>query len=158
MKTYTFKTGTTYTYNNFPKSTNYSKTLDDIILTSVTKNNSYLFNKPIDKHDSLIDSLINKSIGFKTAALKGDDEFINAVNFLANYKTKKSIPFIIGKTYKLANGKYICFYDDEFQINEDIYSYSDFDNFDFINALTPEKKKIIIDIYTNSKNINITIS
>lgn len=167
MKTYTFKTNTikNNTINtNYSKSTNYSKILDDIILSSVKENNEYLFTKDPyyvnittdTTKRNIIDGLINKSFGY--VALKDNDEFINATKFLANYKKKAKIyPFILNKVYKLANGSCICFYDDEIQIDSDIYSYSDFANIDFLNALAPEKKKTIIDIYAKGLKIQISL-
>lgn len=155
MKTYTFKTSDTKNntfFLNNNKPTNYSQILDDLILSSVVKNNSYLFNVTTPK-SNLIDSLIKKSnIGTI------DADYISATKFLANYKkTPKKLPFILGKVYKLNNGSAICFYDDEIQIDADIYSYSDFANFDFINTLSPKTKKTIIDIYVNGININISL-
>ena len=67
-------------------------------------------------------------------------------------------PFEIGKIYKLSNGSSIIFYDDEVQIDRDIYSYSKFNDINFLNTLSAPKKKLIIDIYTNGANVNIKIN
>lgn len=138
--------------NNTANTTNngniYSKMLDDIILDTVMKNNSYLYTstkkeKEATLIDAMFDSLDNTYI---RKSLKSDDLFTKACKILAGYNKKKAKGITLGKIYRLADGTAIIFYDDEIQIGTDIYSYSDFDNFDFISSLTPEKKKIIIEI------------
>ena len=52
----------------------------------------------------------------------------------------------LGKIYRLDNGLPIIFYNDEIQIGTDIYSYSDFSDYNFISSLSPEIKKTIINI------------
>lgn len=137
--------------NNNNNNANYSKILDNIILDTMMKNNSYLFEDTEKKtNDAIIDAMFddidNTCIYHKI--LKGDDKFTKACEFLANYGKKKtfSIPYKLNKLYRLSDGTAIIFYDDEIQIGEDTYKYSDFDDFDFINGLTPEKKKIIVNI------------
>jgi hypothetical protein len=104
------------------------------------------------KEDNLIDAMFDKigsSYTFKCKSLKDDDKFIKACDFLANYgKDKNSfkIPYKLNTIYRLTDGTPIIFYDDEIQIGTDLYSYSSFNDTDFISALAPEKKKIIIDI------------
>lgn len=133
---------------------NYSKILDDIIITDVIEKNDYLF-KPSTKkiEDAIIfDSLIGKN---KNSILS------NAIKFLANYKNYKksyTIPYIYGKMYTLADGTPIVFYDDEIQIGFDSYKYSDFSDLSFLKALDTNTKKIIINIYTyGATNIDINI-
>ena len=155
ITTYTFgKKNNNHGINFFPSSSkpNYSKILDDIILADVINKNSYLFDKIIE--DDLSDIIIN-------GKTKKDIELSKATKFLANYKKTKKIynlPFKLNKTYTLSDGTPIIFYDDEIQIGFDYYSYADFSDIAFINALTPKKKKIIIDIYTTSGiDININL-
>lgn len=112
--------------------------------------NSYLKDYKTKQEDA-------KIFEASTASLKGK-EFAEAASFLANYSKKKAFPFIFGKVYKLAGNIPVIFYDDEIQIDRDIYSYDDFENLAFLNTLSAPKKKIIIDIYTNSHNINIEIN
>ena len=147
MKTYTF---TTNTLNN---GTDYSEILNNIIFDTVIKNNPYLMEtEKKTKEDNLIDAMFDKigsSYTFKCKSLKDDDKFIKACDFLANYgKDKNSfkIPYKLNTIYRLTDGTPIIFYDNEIQIGTDLYSYSSFGDTDFISALTPEKKKIIIDI------------
>ena len=153
-KTYTFnktnKKNTIFT-NPFHKP-DYSSIIDDIILTDVIKKNNYLF-----KENNNSKVFLN-NIGYGTI----DDDFIKAANFLANYKSNKKkytiIPFTLGKSYKLPNGDYIIFYDDEIQIGFDTYKYSDFADLSFLNGLSANMKKTIINIYTTgSANININL-
>lgn len=129
----------------------YSTMLDDIIATDVIKKNKYLFNS-IDNTTPII---------LTGSSLKDSDDFTKATKFLANYKKYKktyNIPYIIGKMYTLFDGTPIVFYDDEIQIGFDTYKYSKFTNLSFLNNLTANTKKIIINIYTNGiKDIEINI-
>ena len=143
MTTYDIK----FTDNNIKNTNNgniYSQILDDIILSSVKKNNSYLFNTK--KEDDLIDAMFNELD--HTYIYKRDSLFAEACKILANYGKKKSIMkgIKLGKIYRLENGLPIIFYNDEIQIGTDIYSYSDFNDYNFISSLSPEIKKTIINI------------
>ena len=144
MTTYDIK----FTDNNIKNTNNgniYSQILDDIILSSVKKNNSYLFNTK-KKDDDLIDAMFNELD--HTYIYKRDSLFAEACKILANYGKKKSIMkgIKLGKIYRLENGLPIIFYNDEIQIGTDIYSYSDFNDYNFISSLSPEIKKTIINI------------
>ena len=144
MTTYDIK----FTDNNIKNANNgniYSQILDDIILSTVKKNNSYLFNTK-KKDDDLIDAMFKELD--HTYIYKRDSLFAEACKILANYGKKKSImkDIKLGKIYRLENGLPIIFYNDEIQIGTDIYSYSDFNDYDFISSLSPEVKKTIINI------------
>jgi hypothetical protein len=144
MTTYDIK----FTDNNIKNTNNgniYSQILDDIILSTVKKNNSYLFNTK-KKDDDLIDAMFKELD--HTYIYKRDSLFAEACKILANYGKKKSImkDIKLGKIYRLENGLPIIFYNDEIQIGTDIYSYSDFNDYDFISSLSPEVKKTIINI------------
>lgn len=144
MTTYDIK----FTDNNIKNTNNgniYSQILDNIILSTVKKNNSYLFNTK-KKDDDLIDAMFNELD--HTYIYKRDSLFAEACKILANYGKKKSIMkgIKLGKIYRLENGLPIIFYNDEIQIGTDIYSYSDFNDYDFISSLSPEIKKTIISI------------
>ena len=156
MKTYTFKFNDNKKYTT--PSNNYSKTLDDIIASSIIKKNSYLFDTTPTKTtifaDKIVDDAFNNIV--IGAALK-DSDFAKAAKFLANYNKTKTIPFIFGKIYKLSDGTPIIFYDNEIQIGADCYSYSDFSSLNFLDSLTTDFKKTIIDIYANGMKISIKI-
>jgi hypothetical protein len=157
-KTFTFKKSNNNTFL-FPEYTttfkspkkNYSEILDDIIAADVIEDNKYLFK--------------NYNIGtdpiYISSSLKGDDDFIKATKFLANYKKNKSIynlPIIFGKMYHLIDGTPIVFYDDELQIGFDVYKYSDFNDYSFLSTISKPKKTLIIDIFTKGiDNIKINI-
>lgn len=170
MNTTTFKINKTNFFGNFGSTPNYSKILDSIIADNIKKCNPYLTDSYYKTDDEKFFSNLFKSSKPTTSTiilggslLKDDSsEFAKAANFLANYKknikTFKKIPFTLGKLYKLSNGSSIIFYDDEFQIGSDIYSYDDFNDITFINGLKSTTKDIIINIYTHGiKNIDICI-
>lgn len=149
MKKYTFNTNSSKSNKSIftPSEPDYSKILDDLILTDIKEKNSYLFDYNTDDNYYGADIIIG---GTKKAY-----DFTKAATYLANILNKKK--FIIGKTYKLIDGTPIIFYDDEIQIGFDIFKYSDFYNYDFLKAIEPKTKKIIIDIYLNSNKIDINI-
>lgn len=145
MKTTVF----TINKNNNNYGTNYSKILDNLILDSVIKNNSYLFKSAKKKsEDDLIDAMFDDINTYKYKRLKADDDFISACNFLANYgKTNTyTIPYKMNTLYRLSDGTPIIFYDNEIQIGTDLYEYNMFSDINFISNLKPEMKKIIINI------------
>ena len=150
MKKTTFiinKKNTNNFRTNDSKSTNYSKMLDNLIAANIIKTNPYLTTYNSD--DAEIDNIINASKNLIDGCSLMDTTFKNAAKYLADYnKNKHTIKskFIFGKTYKLNNGMNITFYDDEIQIGTDIYSYSDFSDYNFISSLSPEIKKTIINI------------
>jgi hypothetical protein len=154
MKNFIFTTN-----NNSDNSSNYSfrkidysKVLNDIINDNIIDNNKYITDA-ILAHD-----LPNENFYIHT--IKNDNKFIKAMKFLSNYNKfniPANLPFKIGKIYKLSNGTPIIFYKDEIQIGFDLYSYDDFTNIAFAKSLTPNVKKTIIEIYTNSKNIEINL-
>lgn len=105
MTTYDIK----FTDNNIKNTNNgniYSQILDDIILSTVKKNNSYLFNTK-KEDDDLIDAMFNElDHTYIYKPLKGDALFAKACDILANYGKKKSIMkgIKLGKIYRLENG------------------------------------------------------
>lgn len=142
MKHYTFKT---YTPNNNinNKSNNYSKILDDIILSDVIKQNNYLKTKK--KNDNLITSLFNnKKKNDIKIIIKDTYNIIDVINKYYN----NDIIFEKGIKYNYA-GIPVIFYDDEIQIGFDTYSYNDLRNINFINSLTPKDKENITKIFIN---------
>ena len=111
MTTYDIK----FTDNNIKNTNNgniYSQILDDIILSTVKKNNSYLFNTK-KEDDDLIDAMFDElDHTYIYKPLKGDTLFAKACDILANYGKKKSIMkgIKLGKIYRLENGLPIIFY------------------------------------------------
>lgn len=105
MTTYDIK----FTDNNIKNTNNgniYSQILDDIILSTVKKNNSYLFNTK-KEDDDLIDAMFDElDHTYIYKPLKGDTLFAKACDILANYGKKKSIMkgIKLGKIYRLENG------------------------------------------------------
>lgn len=158
MKNFIFKTNNNNTNNtnnsNYSfRKYNYSKILDDLIINNIMDNNQYITDAII-AHD-----LPNSG---KTMYIKNntiDNKFIKAFKFLANFNNEAptNLPFKFGKLYKLTNGMPIIFYKDEIQIGFDLYSYNDFADIDFIKSLNTNTKKTIIEIYTNSNNIEISL-
>lgn len=156
MNTYTFKFDNNKKYTT--PSNNYTTILDDIITSSIIKKNSYLFDTPTTKTNIFVDKIVDSAFDniVIKAALK-DSEFAKAAKFLANYNKKTTLPFTFGKIYKLSDGTPIIFYDNEIQIGADCYLYNDFGNLSFLDSLTSDFKKTIIDIYTNGMKISIKI-
>lgn len=103
--------------NNY--GTNYSEILDNIILDSVIKNNSYLFKSAKKKsEDDLIDAMFNDINTYKYKHLKADDDFISACNFLANYGKANTyaIPYKMNTLYRLSDGTPIIFMTTRFRL------------------------------------------
>lgn len=135
-----------FSSNYYTPKPDYSKVLDDIIAADVAKDNAYLFK--------------SSPIVISGCSLKDGDAFTKAANFLANYKKikKNYLPFTYGKMYTLSDGTPIVFEEDEIQIGFDVYKYSDFSSLAFLNKLTTNTKKLIINIYTNGiTDIDINI-
>lgn len=161
----TFTIGNTINTKSPFHTTNFSKILDNLILSNIKSTNTYLNleDEAKKKEDDLIGLLIKDAKKNNSYLIDSDylkDDFIKAAAFLANYNKKKTtykLPFILGKTYKLIDGTPIAFFDDEIQIGMDLYSYSDFKNIKFLNALPSTKKTIIINIF-NAGNKNIIIN
>ena len=90
MTTYDIK----FTDNNIKNTNNgnfYSQILDDIILSTVKKNNSYLFNTKKKEENDLIDAMFDElDHTYIYKPLKGNDLFAKACDILANYGKKKS--------------------------------------------------------------------
>ena len=170
MKNYTFNIKNNKS-NTTTFRTNNHKSLDDIIAADIIKeakslfkttsptlnilgkkyytNNTYLID------DDYIDDLYrscggdgNKKVTaiiLNRSGLK-DNKFINAANFLANYKSNKTHKFALNTLYYTTDNIPVIFYDDEIQIGYETFSYDAFSNIDFLNSLAPKTKKVIIEI------------
>ena len=88
MTTYDIK----FTDNNIKNTNNgniYSQILDDIILSTVKKNNSYLFNTK-KEDDDLIDAMFDElDHTYIYKPLKGDTLFAKAVIFLLTMASRR---------------------------------------------------------------------
>ena len=164
-KEYTFTFNKNTRNNSFfgtSGATNYSKILDNLIASDIMNKNSYLKNyystSANDTISCALGEIFKKPAGIiiDSIALKDNNKFIKAANFLANYKKKNTLfsNIIFGKTYKLNDGTPIIFYDDEIMIGLDLYSYDDFKDITFLNLLPKKTKSAIINITTI---INITL-
>lgn len=131
----------------YTKHTDYSKTLDDLILADIMDKNTYLY----DTHTSSNDIYLDKIIGYNNTK---KDTFITAINFINGYK-KKNFPYIIGETYTLSDGTPIIFFEDSIQIGFDLYYLDDITSPIFLKNITPSLKKKIATIYTDSLKISI---
>lgn len=162
MKHYTIKINKNNNNNTF-RTNNASKNLDDLLLSNIIKMNPFLGYKSDDdtikinftKNDSsdIIDAALRE------AGLKGDDriiisnrydsylkddfdtEFAKAARFFSSYTPDNK------KTYILADGTPIGFFEDEIQIGYDLIPLYKFGSPKYYNLFTPEKKKIIINLY-----------
>lgn len=163
MKNYTFKIKNNNNIYNKSNETNWSKILDNLILSNI-KNTSPNMKSILDneKEKRFIDSMIADSNNTLRILDCNNCNNINcplnkAANYINTYKKNKTFPYILGKTYKLSNGIPIIFYDDEIQIGFDTYSYDLFDDISFINSLSEDIKKTIITIYTYGNKITIKL-
>lgn len=163
MKTYTFKIKNNNNIYNKSSETNWSKTLDNLILSNI-KNSSPNMKAILDnaKEKRFIDSMIKESND--TLRILDCNNCCNtrcplykAANYINTYKKQSNFPYIFGKIYKLSDGTPIIFYDDEIQIGFDTYSYDLFNDFSFIDSLSTDLKKTIIRIYANGNKITIKI-
>lgn len=132
--------------NTFRNNNNWSKILDDIILSDVIKKNPYLKTKEESFIDSAIaaikpaTSLFDDHIIINNGTKKeSSPEFMDAVKFLSTYNNNKH-PY-----YTLSDGTPIVFFEDEIQIGFDLIPRDEFEGFFY--KLPERKKKTIIDIY-----------
>lgn len=141
--------------NNINGSINYSKALDDIILSNLKKSTPYIFK------DATLGAAFNELES--TPKTKSIDIYINS-----GAKSSKKIPSLIDAinyfkgntsklysafeypTFKIGND-YITIYEDEILINNDLIPFDLFGDIDYISGLSDSTKKTIIDIYITIK-------
>ena len=146
MKHYTIKINNSENTGNTFRNTNYSKSLDDLILSNIIKTNPYLSYikndepsiriKTIKKDDHII--IPNRSY---SSILKSnfDDEFTKAAKFLAKYNPSKNI-------YKFDDND-ITFFEDEIQIGSTLIPLYMLEDSRYYNTFTPATKNIIINLF-----------
>lgn len=156
---------TTFTFNTNKKnnsfninngSNNYSKALDDIILSNLKSTTPYIFKDATlgaafdelnkTKKTKSIDITINS--GAKSS--KKIPTLFDAINYFKgnNYNFSKLTSNY--PTYHI-NGTPITIFEDEIQIGYDLIPFNLFDDYAYINSLSNNTKKTIIDIYITIK-------
>lgn len=140
----------TTSFNPFCKSTDYSKIIDDLIFDDLMDKNPWL-NKYTKNNIEAIKISEKKPI---YASI--DKDFIEAFNFLKNYeKNDISKYFIKDKYYELADGTLFCISDNYIYMNGKFHWFDDAKKSNFYTLFTPEEKKTLCTIYTDSLKITI---
>ena len=127
---------------------NPSKSLDDLILSNMTKMNPFLTGKK--KEDPTLDAMFIDA-GFdtddhiiipnKSYLLKGiiDTDFAKAARFLSSYTPKKN--------YIIFDDTEIKFFEDEIQIGNTLIPLYKLSSPKYYNSFDPELKSTIINIF-----------
>lgn len=154
--TFTFNTGKKnngFDINN--ASINYSKTLDDIILSNLKSTTPYIFKDAtlgaaFDELNKTKTKSIDITINSGAKSSKKIPTLLDAINYFKgnNYNFTKLISDY--PTYHI-NGTPITIFEDEIQIGYDLIPFNLFDNYDYINSLSNNTKKTIIDIFITIK-------
>ena len=149
MTKYTFSlknnnnTTTFFTPSN--KSTDYSKMLDDLILSDIINKNEWLKTKKNN----------NSTIILKDIDLYGDSLDKKVCSYFANYKLGNDCPFIKDKIYYLADGTPFYITDDYITIGFNTYYFYEFGKPMFFSNLSESMKKTICEIYVDGLKITI---
>jgi len=149
MTKYTFSlknnnnTTTFFTPSN--KSTDYSKMLDDLILSDIINKNEWL---KTTKNN-------NSTIILKDIDLYGDSLDKKVCSYFANYKLGNNCPFIKDKIYYLADGTPFYITDDYITIGFNTYYFYEFGKPMFFSNLSESMKKTICEIYVDGLKITI---
>lgn len=154
--TFTFNTGKKnngFDINN--ASINYSKTLDDIILSNLKSTTPYIFKDAtlgaaFDELNKTKTKSIDITINSGAKSSKKIPTLLDAINYFKgnNYNFTKLMSDY--PTYHI-NGTPITIFEDEIQIGYDLIPFNLFDNYDYINSLSNNTKKTIIDIFITIK-------
>lgn len=154
--TFTFNTGkknNSFNINN--GSTNYSKALDDIILSNLKSTTPYIFKDAtlgaaFDELNKTKTKSIDITINGGAKSSKKIPTLLDAINYFKgnNYNFTKLISDY--PTYHI-NGTPITIFEDEIQIGYDLIPFNLFDDYNYINGLSNNTKKTIIDIYITIK-------
>lgn len=154
--TFTFNTGKKnngFDINN--ASINYSKTLDDIIFSNLKSTTPYIFKDAtlgaaFDELNKTKTKSIDITINSGAKSSKKIPTLLDAINYFKGndynfIKLMSDYP-----TYHI-NGTPITIFEDEIQIGYDLIPFNLFDNYDYINSLSNNTKKTIIDIFITIK-------
>lgn len=144
------------------KSTDYSKMLDDLINADIIEKNGWL-NAGTKTNTSCPYINYTDTIKINTGNLLSDihtildkkEAYEDAYKFFANYNTYGMCPFKKNKLYKISDDIKFMILIDGILINDKMFFFDDFNDFDFISALTPKMKKTIATIYTDGLKITI---
>lgn len=144
------------------KSTDYSKMLDDLINADIMEKNSWL-NTGTTINAGCPYANYGNTIKINTGNLLSDIHTIldkkesleDAYKFFANYNTCSMCPFKKNKLYKINDDIKFMILIDGILINDKMFFFDDFNDIDFINALTPNMKKTIATIYIDGLKITI---
>ena len=150
MTKYTFSlknnNNTTTFFTPKSKSTDYSKMLDDLILSDLINKNPWL--KTTKKNN-------NSTIILKDIDLYGDSLDKKVCSYFANCKLGNNCPFVKDKIYYLADGTPFYLTDDYITIGFDTYYFYEFGKPTFFYNLSESMKKTICEIYVDGLKITI---
>ena len=149
-------------FYNKCKSTDYSKMLDDLINADIMEKNSWLNTgkKTIKTCTPIIDyTYTNIDTGDLLSdihtILDKKEAYEDAYKFFATLNPFGTCPYKMNKLYKIGNDIKFMILIDGILINDKMFFYDDFNNFDIISDFTPKMKKTIATIYTNGLKITI---
>lgn len=154
--TFTFNTGKKnngFDINN--ASINYSKTLDDIILSNLKSTTPYIFKDAtlgaaFDELNKTKTKSIDITINSGAKSSKKIPTLLDAINYFKGNDYNFTKLMSDYPTYHI-NGTPITIFEDEIQIGYDLIPFNLFDNYDYINSLSNNTKKTIIDIFITIK-------
>lgn len=154
--TFTFNTGkknNSFNINN--GSTNYSKALDDIILSNLKSTTPYIFKDAtlgaaFDELNKTKTKSIDITINSGAKSSKKIPTLLDAINYFKGNDYNFTKLMSDYPTYHI-NGTPITIFEDEIQIGYDLIPFNLFDDYNYINGLSNNTKKTIIDIYITIK-------
>ena len=144
-------------FYNKCKSTDYSKMLTDFINADIIEKNSWLnINKkttiPTYTYTNIDTGNLLSDIH---TILDKKEAYEDAYKFFANLNPFGMCPYKMNKLYKIGDDIKFMILIDGILINDKMFFYDDFNDFDIISAFTPKMKKTIATIYTNGLKITI---
>ena len=156
----TTSTNTCPFFNKCKKSTDWSKTLDDLINADIKEKNPWLYTTACSytpDNTYTIKYNFNDDDDIITTACKTleyEDALNKAFKFFANYNIG-TCPFKTNKLYKIGDDIKFMILIDGILINDKMFFFDDFKYDSFLNLLTKKEKKTIATIYTDGLKITI---